>query len=291
MTKHPIKIQFKNTSNPRSGFDVLRIEDLFKREVPDHNPFELHKVEFFILLVITRGKGLHTVDFIDYNYQEGSIITIRKDQIHKFSYNTDVEGFLLLFTDDFLISYLEKVRAQQSLQLFNELLGTPMIKLSASDFETTKDLILRILDEYFDKKDNFSLEIIRSELHILITKLYRIKSSNNHIITSKKHLSEFLNFQHLVENTIPKRNQVKDYAKMMGVSSKTLNNIVQSILRKPAKEFIDEISTKQIKRLLINTSFTIKEIAFESGFEETTNFYKYFKRQTGVTPEQFRSSF
>ena len=74
----------------------------------------------------------------------------------------------------------------------------------------------------------------------------------------------------------------------MSVSTKTLNTITKSIVNKSAKAFVDEISTKQIKRLLINTKLSIKEIAYQSGFEETTNFYKYFKRQTQVTPEQFR---
>ena len=66
------------------------------------------------------------------------------------------------------------------------------------------------------------------------------------------------------------------------------NISLQGLVNKSEKAFVDEISTKQIKRLLINTKLSIKEIAYQSGFEETTNFYKYFKRQTQVTPEQFR---
>jgi len=84
--------------------------------------------------------------------------------------------------------------------------------------------------------------------------------------------------------------KVNDYAKMMAISAKTLNSISKSIVHKAAKEFIDEICIKQIKRLLINTPLSIKEIAYESGFEETTNFYKYFKRQVQMTPEQFRTA-
>jgi AraC family transcriptional activator of pobA len=78
---------------------------------------------------------------------------------------------------------------------------------------------------------------------------------------------------------------------MIGLSTKTLNTITKNIVNKSAKEFIDEIYTKQIKRLLIHSDGAIKEIAYASGFEETTNFYKYFKRQTQLTPEQFRNSF
>lgn len=291
MPETPIKIKFSNRFNPDSSFDIIKIEELTRRTSLDHNPYQLHKVEFYIVLFITEGKGKHTIDFTDYSYQQGTILTIRKDQIHKFHKNDDVKGFLLLFMDDFLVSYLEKLESQKSLQLFNELLGVPKVQLTEIDFRTIQNIISRIEDEYFRQMDNYSLGIIRSELHILITKLYRIKSQNKQVFSEKKYLPEFIDFQKYVEQNVFKTKRVSEYATMLAVSTKTLNTVSRSIINKSAKEFIDEVNIKQIKRLLINTPLSVKEIAFVSGFEETTNFYKYFKRQVGSTPEQFRSTF
>lgn len=290
MNENPIHIQFHNTQNPTAGFDMLRIESLFDRDDMDHNPAELHLVEFYLIVLIEEGEGKHTIDFTEYDCKKGSLITVRKDQIHKFHKNDSIRGTILLFTDDFLVSYLEKLEALKSLQLFNELLGVPKIQLSDDALSEVLGLVQRLKKEYFATNDDYSLGIIRSELHILIAKLFRIKSNENHIIHSRKYLSEFIEFQNLVEANANKFNKVKDYAKMLGVSTKTLNNITQHIINKTAKEFVDDICTKQIKRLLINTDLPIKEIAYSSGFEETTNFYKYFKRQTALTPEQFRNS-
>ena len=291
MTSLPEKIKFENNINPNSAFDIIKIEELFQRKTIDHNIEHLHRVEFFILLLITEGSGYHTVDFIDYKYKKGTLITIRKDQIHKFFKSKNTKGSLLMFTSEFLISYLEKMEAQKALQLFNELIGIPKIQLVNQEFEKLKDGIHRIEEEYYKKMDDYSLGIIRSELHILITRLFRIKSKRDFVITEKKYINEFIQFQKLVEANAAKTTRVLDYALMMPISSKTLNTITKSIINKTAKEFIDEINTKQIKRLLINTSLSIKEIAYASGFEESTNFYKYFKRQTKVTPEHFRASF
>lgn len=291
LKENPVKVKFKNQSNPNSAFDLIKLEDLFQREHPDHSPERLHKVEFFILILITEGQGYHTVDFTHYKFKKGSLLTIRKDQIHKFHKSNGVKGYLLLFTDEFLVSYLEKMETQKTLQLFNELLGVPKIQLSGAYLETINNIVGRIENEYFNLMDDYSLGIIRSELHILITKLYRIKSKDNQIIIDKKYLSQFIEFQKLVEHNVIKASRVTDYAKMMAISTKTLNSISKSIVNKTAKEFIDEIYTKQIKRLLINTSLSVKEIAYTSGFEENTNFYKYFKRQVGMTPEQFRAAF
>jgi len=286
----PIQVKFQNQVNPNSNFDLIKLEELIKRKSLDHDPEQLHKVEFYILFFISKGKGKHTIDFTDYKYQQGTLITIRKDQIHKFSKEYQSQGYLLIFTDEFLIRYLEKSEIQKSFQLFNELLGVPKIQLTDKEQKEIKEIIQRIEIEYLKVNDDYSSGIIRSELHILITKLYRIKSRKKKMIIDKKYLSEFIQFQTLVEQNVKQTTRVQDFAEMMAVSTKTLNTISKSIIHKTAKEFIDDIGTKQIKRLLLNTPLSIKEIAYESGFEETTNFYKYFKRQVGMTPEQFRAT-
>ena len=283
-------VKFSNNQNRGSQFDLIRLEELFLRTEMDHSPEVLHKVEFYIILIIEEGESFHTIDFIDYKCETGTLITIRKDQIHKFFKGKNIKGSLLLFTDEFLVSYLEEMESQKTMLLFNELLGSPKLQLLDSDFRDILQMVHRIKEEYAVVNDAHSLSIIRSELHILITKLFRIKAKSKKIDFDRKYLSEFVALQQLIEANITETRTVRDYAQMMGLSSKTLNSITRSIVHKPAKEFIDEICTKQIKRLLINTQLSVKEIAYQSGFEETTNFYKYFKRQTKTTPEQFRDT-
>lgn len=285
---NPHHIQFRKTENAQSGFELISLQSIFNRKDLDHSPYDFHLVEFYMLILIEEGQGEHTIDFTAYNYKKGTLLTIRKDQIHRFHFNNSVKGSLLLFTDDFLVRFLEKLEAQRSLQLFNELLGAPKLQLDREAYMDIMSLVERIKIEFFKTKDPYSIGIIRSELHILLTKLFRIKSALNPVVVQKKYLNQFVVLQELIESHVLEHKQVAYYAKIMGKSTKTLNAITQSILHKTAKEFIDAIATKQIKRLLLNTNLSIKEIAFASGFEETTNFYKYFKRQTEQTPEQFR---
>ncbi|MBX2815082.1 MAG: AraC family transcriptional regulator [Saprospiraceae bacterium] len=284
----PKQIAFQNRQNPGASFDVVNLHELYQRKDLDHSPFSLHRVEFYILFFIREGTGKHTVDFTTHSFRKGSILTVRKDQIHRFHRNEKARGTMLLFTDEFLVSYLEKLEALKSLQLFNEVLSDPHLKLSPGQQEATIAQIARISKEYFSINDDYSLGIIRSELHILLTRLYRIKYQRKPIFRHKKYLSEFIALQDLVENHAHQTLRVGAYAKMLGISTKTLNTITRSIVQKTAKAFIDDVSIKQIKRLLINTDLQVSEIAYASGFPETTNFYKYFKRHTHSTPEQFR---
>lgn len=287
---NPKNIKFTNQKNTRSQFDILKLEELYKRKNIDHSIEEPHKVEFFILLFVEKGNGKHAIDFVEHKCSKGTLLTIRKDQIHRFYKKGNLKGCLLIFTDEFLISYLEELETQKTMLLFNELLGVPKIQLTPNNFKSISQIISRIHHEYFNVNDNHSLGIIRSELHILITQLFRIKSKQENYNATKKYLSQFIIFQKMVEININKTAKVQEYADKMHISTKTLNNITKTIVNKSAKEFIDEIRTLQIKRLLINTKLSIKEIAYESGFEESTNFYKYFKRHTRSTPEQFRET-
>ena len=290
MQEHTRHIKFKNSQNPNTTFDIVKLENLFTLTGLDHNIEAPHRVEFFILVFIEKGQGQHTIDFTDYSCSKGTLLTIRKDQIHRFFKSRSLKGKMLLFTNEFLVSYLEKIEAQKTHLLFNELLGLPKLQLNDTEYKNIQQRVQCIENEYFKVNDDHSMSIIRSELHILITQLFRIKAQKEKIHFEKKYLKEFVAFQDLVENNSFQTTKVQYFADKMNISTKTLNTITKSIVHKTAKQFIDEICTKQIKRLLINTKLSIKEIAYQSGFEETTNFYKYFKRQTQTTPEQFRTT-
>jgi len=287
----PEHVPFDNQSNPRSGFDMLTLQNLYCRtdlEIPIDT---IHLVEFYMIIFVQKGQGKHTIDFITYNCQKGSVLTIRKDQIHRFHKSKSMEGTILLFTDAFLVSYLEHLEAQKTLQLFNEQLGHPHLQLKDDQFVDLKSLIGLLSKEYQDINDQYSLGIIRSQLHILLAKLFRAKAERPNSLSDKRYLQDFIDFQNLLEAPDSKSTKVAYYARLLGKSTKTLNTITRHIVNLPAKDFIDDIKIKQIKRLLINTNHTINEIAFECGFEETTNFFKYFKRLTGDTPESFRNSY
>lgn len=284
------EIHLVNFNNKRVNyqFEIISIEELHNMEDLTHSPYNFHQIDFYMLFLFTEGQGIHAIDFTDYTHHKGTLLSIRKDQIHKF-YKTKSKGYLLLFTDEFLIHYLEKKEVTKSMQLFNELITSPKTQLNDIDFNEIHLIIKEINKEYFQINDEQTTGVISSLLHILISKIFRIKSKEEVTSFEKKYLTEFMLLQKLVEANCFKTKKVYDYAKLMSVSTKTINNITKSVLHKSAKQFIDDIIITQIKRLLINTNLSIKEIAYECGFEETTNFYKFFKKNLAITPETFRN--
>ena len=289
MKKELPEINFDNQDNPQSYFDIVKIEDLLQKDL-NHDIGKNHLVKFYIIFFVYEGEGYHTIDFTDYNYQQGTVLLVRKDQIHKFFRSPTVKGYLLVFTEEFIISHLNKLESLKAMQLFNDSLSFP--KIVFNDIEEFSDftILIKHLELEYNIKDPFSIGITRSVLHIVITKLFRIKAKNGHFVERKKYMSQFLAFQKLVEEDCFKSKKVQYYAHKLGVSTKTLNNIVNNVVNDSAKSFIDERTIMQIKRLLISTDHSIKEIAYIAGFSDPTNFFKYFKKFTDSSPEVFRQA-
>ena len=290
MKKEIPEINFDNQDNPKSYFDIVKIEDLLQRDL-NHDIGKNHLVKFYIIFFVYEGQGYHTIDFTDYSYKTGTVLLVRKDQIHKFFRSPNVKGFLLVFTEEFIISHLNRMEASKSMQLFNDSLSFPKIEFNNEVEFSDFTILLKHLESEYNIKDNFSIGITRSVLHIVITKLFRIKAKKGDFIARKKYMSRFIEFQKLVEENCFKSKKVQYYAEKLGVSTKTLNNIVNNIINgSSAKNFIDERTIMQIKRLLISTDHSIKEIAYITGFSDPTNFFKYFKKFTGSSPEVFRQA-
>ncbi len=281
------QIKFENKINPKSFFDIVRIEDLFNRAL-DHNVEENHLVKFYIIFYVYEGKGVHAIDFHDYKYSPGTVLIIRKDQVHKFFKNKSIKGYLLVFTEEFIISHLNQMEASKTMQLFNDSLSNPVITFNTDEEFNDFTVLVKHMESEYQLKDDFSIGITRSVLHIVITKLFRVKAKKGQFIDKKKYMARFIEFQKLVEAECFESKKVSYYAKKLGVSAKTLNTISNSIVNTTAKAFIDERVMMQVKRLIITTDHSIKEIAFLAGFSDPSNFYKYFKKFAHISPEVFR---
>ena len=154
-----------------------------------------------------------------------------------------------------------------------------------------KELVLRIKEEFDAPDDVLTEEIIQSSLKIFLCLAERIRKENRKEETQSRYKEEFNLFRKLVKKKILESRQVRFYADELGMSTKKLNRITQDVMGQAAKSYINDFLIIEIKRLLVNTSLSIKEIAYTTGFEEATNFVKYFKKYAGMNPSEFRKSF
>lgn len=268
------------------GFEFIVLDD-FVGHLKDglkqnHNPFKAHRLKFNIILIINSGKVCHSVDFEDHNLQAGDIMVISKGQIHAFDANSDYKGYILLFTDEFMHKYMAKSTIVQINNLYNSFLGQR--KMNNPD---RNKALLDSLKTELESNTSYLPNIIGSLISIYLLK---INDRNVQLInsTDNRSLDYFNQFRVLLEKNFIKTRDANIYASELSISYKLLNEVCKEVVKNTAKSFIDSYVILESKRMLVTSSFSIKEIAYNMGFDELTNFTKFFKKHTLETPSKFR---
>lgn len=286
------EIRFENRQRKPFEFEILHSSELLGEvEQGGHNPYRPYRISFYALLFVLEGEGNHFVDFDQYSFKQGSVIFISRDQVHAFEKGGMHDAYFMIFTENFLERGSAGSSLMQQLSLYNYQLYDPVLQLKEEELSVFKSLLYQIKEEY-DAPDDFATsEIIHSSLKIFLCMAERIRKKKSDLQLHPHYHEEFLNFQNLLKTHIFQTRQVKFYADQMAISSKKLNRITYEMIQKPVKAYINENLILEMKRLLMNTALSVKEISYKTGFEAPTNFIKFFKRYTGQTPAEFRRQY
>ena len=276
------KILFKE-SVKTDGFESLSLAELIAKP-KDHDCYRPHRITFNWIFFITVGSVNHMVDFKTYKVEKNECLVISQNQIQSFDPNSIYIGYAFLFTNDYLHNHVSSSSYYMVNNLFN-------YHASLQKHSVNKGIISdidRLSKEFNDSKYSLKFEIIKSLFSVVLLKLSSLNQENLSNQTTKG-FQIFEQFRFLVEKDYAKSRNVKFHIKTLGVSHKHLNEICKRFTRKTAKEFIDYFIILEIKRKLSSTNSSIKNICYDCGFDETTNFQKYFKKHTGVTVTKFRT--
>lgn len=279
-------IAFQNTDNTNE-FEIINLSNLFARifNNENHNPALPHRISFFALLMVTKGTGKHNVDLKEYDLKEGTVLKIAKGQVHAFQNNPTYEGYLIIFTEDFVLNYFSK----SSINLISHLYNYHITEPITNDKTLNEDFLNQLIIELKTENTYAQKNIVAALLDLYLLRLERKLQANKPENNNSKQYATFMLFKNLVETNYTTTRNVKDYANSLFISTKTLNQIMKEFTLNTAKHFIDEYVILEAKRAIVSTQKSLKEIAFDTGFDEVTNFTKFFKNKTDSTPKEFKS--
>lgn len=249
-----------------------------------------HRAEFYHIFWVQKGTAHYQIDFETVTVQPNSFLFVSKDRVQSLDNSSKHDGRLLLFTDNFFAKHETDSQYLHSTILFNDLVDIPVINVKAN--QLLQSIFTAIEAELKEDNDTFHYDLLHNLLHnlLLLAERERRKQGFNEIIKGAD-LDYTVLFKDLLADQFRSLKLVSGYASQMNVSEKRLTNATVKTLGKSPKIIIDERVLLETKRLLIHTNLSIKEIGYELGFEEPTNFIKYFRKHTGKTPIEFRAGY
>ena len=233
----------------------------------------------------------------DYDFQEGALMFIAPDQIVQTSSDTDTEideGWFLAFHPDFI--YGSELGKKIRNYTFFEYASNEALYVSDEEKKTLETIISTIETEYSKNIDRHTQGLILNNIELLLNYcdrfyerqfLTRSKVSSDVLQNFEQLLNHYFNDDNLIDKGIP---EVKYFAEKLHLSSNYLSDLLTKYSGKTTIEHIHLKLVDKAKNLLLGTSKSISEIAYELGFEHPSHFTKVFKTKTGLSPLHFRKN-
>ena len=193
--------------------------------------------------------------------------------------------FPLQFSDNFL----NKLVKNYVYDIFDYMRYPVNIQLDKDSLEDISNNINILNKQFKSKVDQYKEPILQSLLQALLLQLKRerVNQISNKIVLKDKEKKIYYEFLHMVHSRHKYSKKVEDYARGLGISSKTLTNLLKKYTGKSTKQYLNEFLILQIKRYLHNGVDTMEQIALKLDFDEATNLVKFFKKYEKITPKEY----
>ena len=279
----PIRSILPPNTGELDSFRIFNISEVLSGE--DMNQ-ALHRHDFYFILLVSKGIGIHEIDFVAYPITDNSLSLMRPGQVHQLELKVDTEGYWLAFNKEF--GFLSTVRGDT---LLRKATSRNFYNLNQNDINALSSIFQIILEEYRSKKTGFE-HVIKASLEILLMHFLRYQRKDQAVSLANQYQQEKLEeFLDLLEINISTNKQSAAYADMVNISPFQLNSITKSLLGRTVSELIDDQILLEAKRYLLGTHSQVSEIAFQLGYMDVSYFIRFFKKRMGVTPEAYRKNF
>ncbi|WP_130734349.1 AraC family transcriptional regulator [Flavobacterium sp. J27] len=245
---------------------------------------DLHRHNFYLLVLFTQGNGMHSIDFTNYTIQKGSLFLMQPGQMHSWKLSNNIEGYIIFYTKEIFDLYF-KNKSVENYPFFESFQNNPETILSdekRKQLEIYFDLMLEEKEHHLIYRKNKLINLL-DIIHIEIARCYQPQNENS----NSNYNLKLKRFETLLEKYYKKEKAPSFYADKMAITLKHLNRITKSILDKTVTDVITERLLLEGKRLLVERKLSINQIADELGFTSPNYFIKLFKKREGITTKEF----
>jgi AraC family transcriptional activator of pobA len=270
--------QFKDTFS-------LSVIDFEKACVVNHP----EQIESYNIFWIKEGKGTYHIDFKEYSFDGNVLFFLSPGQVFTVDSEEIKEAYRLSFIRDFYCIQIHDKEVACNGVLFNNVYETPFVKPFESDTKKLNFILVSLIEE-FQNESTAQYDMLQTYLKQFIIHSVRVKKEYN-TLEENKETKLFKDFSTLVEFNFTKLHSVAKYAERLGLSPKSLTKHFQKIGNQTPSDFIKKRILLEAKRKLIYTDNSVKEIAFDLGFNDPAYFTRFFTKSTLRSPLNFKKDF
>ncbi|WP_367868663.1 helix-turn-helix transcriptional regulator [Pedobacter sp. WC2423] len=274
-----------------NDFSISSLDCYLSDEPMKSNPF---RTNFFNFLMIVDGAGSYTIDNVLFKLMPASFYFTTPGHLKSFIIEKPWKGFILSFTEKFIKEYYLGNLFKEFPFLVAE--TTPPIYLN-KDMEADVSKRLDTLLEHYQTESKFKYQMITN---ILIAFLYKVKEMlfeaprlegqqfgySMLVVRFRKYLDD--HFRDVISGKVTEIFNGNQIASALAVSADHLGSEVKKETGRTLTKWITDRTIMEAQCLLKNSSLSISEIAYKLTFSDPTNFTKYFKKNTGFSPKQYR---
>ncbi|MCR4602833.1 MAG: helix-turn-helix domain-containing protein [Prevotella sp.] len=268
--------------------DVIIIDKI--ENLPENS---VYQSEYVLVLICTAGK-------IQIEY-DGNTITIHQGEIFLGVPGSMLSDYMISPSFDCKLLAIKPTEATVSRALHTQIINStlyikshPVAQLSASDTEAIFNYYNLICNQIKQSQHRYKNGEVRALLNAFLLKVVGIMDCENNTAESDTTLrGEQLveKFVWMVNEDCGRNRLVEYYAEKLHITPKYLSTLVRATLGHTPTDIIKVVTIKEIERQLRYTSDSIKQISAAMNFPNTSFFGKYFKHNTGITPNSYRKKY
>jgi AraC family transcriptional regulator, transcriptional activator of pobA len=264
------------------------------RTLPNNKNITSYKPPFkkdfyFISCITNAGTTQLTYDTTNVTNLDSFLVFQAPGQVYSFKRANTAQGFIIYFKKECFDFFRPDF---DSTFPFFDLGHTNFFKISNAKFEEFKPFLQMLFDTYSKGMSNNNYQIAYTLLLSLLFQFKEFITTQQQIensFTSPKQLL-LKKFMQLLNNYYLDKRTVEEYAALLFVTSNHLSQTVKELTNKNASTIINERILAEAKSLIQYTQLDIAEIAYQLNFTDPANFGKFFKKQEGLTPIEFRKT-
>ena len=229
--------------------------------------------------IIHEGKEL--------KFKAPCVVTIPANTVHGFNYHNESNGRVITLSDSFLDNiFKSQPKINIELNKFRLINAGDEIET----FNILSSILLRISYELHNDlpEKTFALQ---AYLSIFLIEVFRFVSRYDARMVSSdnRNLKYFQAFNKSIKATLLSEKSIADYARELNITPVHLNRVCQAVVGKSALQVAQDFIVMEAEKYLKHTEYSVSEIAYRLNFNDPAYFSRFFKKQTGVSPKEFRN--